>query len=319
MLWLKHPDALKPNLALLSYLALAYPLAWYGLSFPAGFAPSLLLMVNVLVLSAYLLHDCLHNNVFASAAGNERLGTALTWLVGAVYSPYTMLRDKHFRHHIERADILAVNYRNVLIQHPLLDRGVRWGSWLFLPAVDLLLQGLDVLAPWHLPQRRHLRTRNLFILGIRTSLLCAVFYLSPLAALGYVIAYLLFLWVMGFMDAFQHSYDIHYRLPDPQQKPTRDRHYEEGNTYSNLLSSRFPWINLLVLNFCYHNVHHQKPREPWYRLPALHDKCYPHGCQQLVPLPEQLAKFRRYRIERIHHADPEKFIGADGVSFLVGV
>ena len=54
-----------------------------------------------------------------------------------------------------------------------------------------------------------------------------MFYLSPLAALGYVIAYLLFLWVLGFMDAFQHSYDIHYRLLDAQQKPTRDRHYEE--------------------------------------------------------------------------------------------
>ena len=53
MLWFKHPDALKPNLSLLSYLALAYPLALYGLSSPAGFAPSLLLMVNVLVLSAY--------------------------------------------------------------------------------------------------------------------------------------------------------------------------------------------------------------------------------------------------------------------------
>ena len=59
-----------------------------------------------------------------------------------------------------------------------------------------------------------------------------------------------------------------------------------------------------MLNFCYHNVHHQKPSEPWYRLPALHDKCYPHGCQQLVPLPKQLANFRRYRMERIHHADP---------------
>jgi fatty acid desaturase len=35
----------------------------------------------------------------------------------------------------------------------------------------------------------------------------------------------------------------------------------------------------LALNVCYHNVHHQKPSEPWYRLPA----------------------------------------GADGVSFLVGV
>lgn len=319
MLLFKHPDAVKPNLLLLSYLALAYPLAWYGLSTPAGFVPSILLMLNVLVLSAYLLHDCLHNNVFESPAGNERLGTALAWLVGAVYSPYATLRDKHFRHHIERADILAVNYRVVLVEHPLLDRGVRWGAWLYLPAVDLLLQGLDFLAPFYLPQRRYLRSRNLYLLGIRTSLFCAVFFLSPLAGLGYVGAYLLFLWVLGFMDAFQHSYDIHYRLLDSQQQPARDRDFEERNTYSNLLSSRFPLVNLLVLNFCYHNVHHQKPSEPWYRLPALHDKCYPQDCAQLVPLSKQLANFRRYRIERIHQADSDKFTGADGVSFLVGV
>ena len=94
-------------------------------------------------------------------------GWALCWRgwSGAVYSPFATLRDKHFRHHIERADILAVNYRVLLVQHPMLDRCVRWGSWLFLPAVDLLLQGLDVLAPLYLPQRRHLRTRNLFILA----------------------------------------------------------------------------------------------------------------------------------------------------------
>ena len=42
-------------------------------------------------------------------------------------------------------------------------------------------------------------------------------------------------------------------------KPARDRDYEEHNTYSNLLSQRFPVFNLLVLNFCYHNVHHHKP------------------------------------------------------------
>ena len=50
-------------------------------------------------------------------------------------------------------------------------------------------------------------------------------------------------------------------------KAVADRQYEEDNTYSNLLSTRYPWLNLLVLNFCYHNVHHNKPSEPWYRLP----------------------------------------------------
>jgi acyl-lipid omega-6 desaturase (Delta-12 desaturase) len=317
MLWFKHPDAVKPNLLLFSYLLLAYPLALYGLSSPAWFAASLLLLVNVLVLSAYLLHDCLHNNIFASPLRNERLGSALAWMIGAVYSPYAVLRDKHFRHHIERADILAVNYQNVLLRHPALDRSVRWASYLYLPAVDVLLLWLELLAPFYLPQRQHLRQRTLGVVVIRTSLFIALYYFSPLAALGYAIAYLLFLSVLAFMDAFQHSYDTHYRLLGPQHKPVQDRHYEESNTYSNLLSSRFPLLNVLVLNFCYHNVHHQKPSEPWYRLPALHRKLYPEGCAQLVPLAQQLALSRRYRLDRIHHAD--KVTGADGVSFLVGI
>lgn len=319
MLWFKHPDGLTPNLLLFAYVAVAYPAALYGMSVPAWFLPSLLLMAHTMVLCAYLLHDCLHNNIFATQANNDRLGRLLAWLVGAVYSPYAALREKHYRHHIERADILAVDYREVLGRHPLLDRVVRWAAYLHIPSVELLLQWLDALAPFYLPQRRHLRTRTLCVLGIRITLLAVLFYLSPLAAVGYLAAFLVFIQVLGFMDAFQHTYDTHYRLTQPQQKPGNDRHYEERNTYTNLLSSRFPLANLLVLNFCYHNVHHQKPSEPWHRLPALHDRRYTGGCAQYIPLSTQLAHFHRHRLERIHHASNEHLTGADGVSFLVGV
>ncbi|HEY6131139.1 MAG TPA: fatty acid desaturase [Halioglobus sp.] len=319
MLWFKHPDAVRPNLLLITYLMLAYPLALDGMASPLWFTPSLLLLVNVLVLGAYLLHDCLHNNVFVSPAGNARLGTVLAWLVGAVYSPYAVLRDKHFRHHIERADILAVNYQQTLLRHPLLDRCVQWATCMHLPAVDVLLQWLELLAPFYLPQRRHLRSRTLCIFATRIGLFSLLYFVSPLAAAGYVAAYLLFLWVLGFMDAFQHTYDVHYHLLGPQPSPARDRSYEEQNTYSNLLSSRFPLVNLLVLNFCYHNVHHQKPSEPWYRLPALHNKRYPHGCDQLVPLSKQWNNFCRFRTDRIHPAGGDRLTGADGVSFLVGI
>lgn len=319
MLWFKHPDGLKPNLLLFAYLLLAYPAALLGMSTPALFIPSLLLLAGALVLSAYLLHECLHNNIFTEQLNNDRLGVVLTWLVGAVYSPYAVLREKHYRHHIERADILATDYREVLARKPLLDRVVRWAAFLHIPSVELLLQWLDVLAPFYLPQRKHLRTRSLCVLGIRIALLGTLFYLSPLAGVGYLAAYLLFVWALGFMDAFQHTYDIHYRLTEPRQQPEEDREYEEGNTYTNLLSSRAPWLNLLVLNFCYHNAHHQKPSEPWHRLPALHKRKYPDGCVQYIPLSVQLAYFHRHRLERIDHASSDRLTGVDGVSFLVGV
>jgi omega-6 fatty acid desaturase (delta-12 desaturase) len=319
MLWFRRPDAVIPNLSLVGYLLLAYPLSLYGLSQPLWFAFSVVLLANAFVLSAFLLHDCLHNSVFASAAANELLGKCLAWLVGAVYSPYAVLRDKHYRHHIERADILAVNYPALLQRHPVVDRCVRWASHAYLPAVDVLLHALEILAPFYVPQRRHLRWRNLCIFAFRAGLFVLLCSVSLLAAAGYAIAYLLFLLVMGFMDAFQHSYDIHYRLLSPPQKPARDRDFEEHNTYSNLLSVRHPLLNLLVLNFCYHNAHHQKPSEPWYRLPALHAATYPDGCPQRVPLRQQLARFHRYRTARIHRAGVEPRAGADGVSFLVGV
>lgn len=319
MLWFKNPDGLLPGVLLLSYLFLVYPLAIYGLSSPAWFLLSLLFMVNVLVLSAYLLHDCLHNNIFSSPIGNERLGKLLAWLVGAVYSPYALLREKHLRHHVERADVLAVDYQQILLNYPLLDRCVRWATFCYFPAVELLMHWLDFLSPFFIMQRSHLRMRNVCIFLIRMTLFYMLLIFSPLAAFGYLLSYLLFLMILGFMDTFQHSYDIHYRLSGSQQMPARDRFYEENNTYSNILSTRFPVINLLVLNFCYHNVHHQKPNVPWYRLPALHRKAYPQSCQQLVSLPQQLANFHRYRIARIHHLGDDRHIGADGVSFLVGV
>lgn len=319
MLWFRHPDAVAPNLALIGYLLLAYPPALYGLSQPLWFVPSVLLLANAFVLSAFLLHDCLHNTLFTATAANEKLGKALAWLIGAVYSPYAALRDKHFRHHIERADILAVDYADLLQRHPVLDRCVHVAARAYVPAVDVLMHWLDIAAPFYLPQRRHLRWRNLGILAVRAGLFGLLFYVSPLAALGYLVAWLLFLFVMGFMDMFQHSYDTHYRLLQAQQKPARDRDYEEHHTFSNLLSVRFPLLNLLVLNFCYHNVHHQKPSEPWCRLPALHAAAYPDGCPQLVPLRRQLARMHRYRVERIHHAGAHPHAGADGVSFLVGI
>ena len=71
------------------------------------------------------------------------------------------------------------------------------------------------------------------------------------------------------------------RRPDPR----RDLRYEYENTYSNLLSERWRWLNLLVLNFPYHNAHHVRPGVPWYRLPALHRSLYGEKDRQVIRLP----------------------------------
>ncbi|HSN98406.1 MAG TPA: fatty acid desaturase, partial [Candidatus Nanopelagicales bacterium] len=71
------------------------------------------------------------------------------------------------------------------------------------------------------------------------------------------------------------------------------------NTFSNLISTRFSVLNLLLLNFGYHNAHHARPKEPWFRLPAVHDELFGESCGQVVLLRDLLTDYHRYRVKRI--------------------
>ena len=98
------------------------------------------------------------------------------------------------------------------------------------------------------------------------------------------------------------------------------------NTFSNLISTRYPALNLLVLNFGYHNAHHTKAIVPWYKLPELHEKLYGKDDSQVFPFWNLVKAFHKYRVKRVLNADVgdisigEKkgmdFVGVDGVSFL---
>jgi fatty acid desaturase len=147
----------------------------------------------------------------------------------------------------------------------------------------------------------------------------------------YALAYLIFLTVLRFLDAFQHTYDVFATrsLEPAPVDPRRDRRYEYEHTYSNLISERWGWLNLLVLNFPYHNAHHVRPGEPWYRLPALHRELYAQADRQVITCRELLASFHRHRVARVL-ADgygevgssgerARNFIGAVGVSFLTAM
>jgi fatty acid desaturase len=110
----------------------------------------------------------------------------------------------------------------------------------------------------------------------------------------------------------------------------RDRAFEQANTYSNVVSARWPVLNLLTLNFGYHNAHHERAAIPWYRLPALHRELFGAGRRELLPLPALLKTFHRNRLRRVLDDDygqvaaegrgrADGFIGAHGVSFLTVV
>jgi fatty acid desaturase len=230
------------------------------------------------------------------------------------------------RHHTDRADVVAFDFRAILLRHPLRLKTLQALEWAWIPAVDLYMHGLVLTLPFLQADRRALRARVLTVLLVRVGLFALLALVSLKALLLYALAYLLFLHLPRFMDVHQHTYELTeslaaVRAPLPDG---RDRAYEERNTFSNPVSLRHPWLNLLWLNFGYHNAHHVHPTTPWYALPALHRELYGDSCAQALPFAALVRAYARHRVARVLNADPpdmrvdvpQDFVGVVGVSFL---
>ncbi len=317
-------------------LALAYAFSGYagGLTLMIA-APwpwalgGTLWFAHALIISAYLFHEFAHGTIFSSPAANTRGGVLMTWLTGSCYARYEQLRRKHMRHHVDRADVISLDTKALLQSTPAwVRRAMLALEWAYVPAVELLMHAYVIARPFLDPQRRADRGRVLAFLALRGSAFAALGVFAPRALILYGVAYLIMISVLRFADAFQHTYDA-YAIPDsdpvPADKP-RDKAYEQANTYSNLASLRWPRLNLLLLNFPFHNAHHEKPTAPWYRLPALHRELYGDDPGQAIPMARLLLPFHRHRVTRVladdyGEVDPRAghaagFIGAVSVSFL---
>ena len=107
-------------------------------------------------------------------------------------------------------------------------------------------------------QRRYL-PRVLAMLALRALLGGFLAWWAPGAALLYLLAYALLLTGLNFLDAFHHTFEQFFvgeRGIVPMND--RDRDYERSHTYSNVLSTRHAWLNVLILNFGFHNAHHER-------------------------------------------------------------
>lgn len=322
-----------PHALVILYTLAGWPLGIWMMAraAPALNALGVILTAHTLIYSAYLLHDCTHQAIFTTAAANDRLGVLMSWLNGSCLASYQGLKRKHLRHHADRLDVVTFDYRGTLRAAPAwVRRGVLLLEWGYVPAVELLMRGLIIAEPFRngMPAQR---ARVVGLLAIRLSFFAMLGTISARCVLLYALAYLLFLTVLRFLDAFQHTYEVFVTrslAPAPAER-RRDRRYEYENTYSNLLSERYAWLNLLLLNFPYHNAHHVRPGEPWYRLAALHRKLYAEGDRQVITCRQLLASFHRHRVMRVL-ADSygvviasgqraQGFIGAVGVSFLTAI
>jgi len=325
----RNHDGFWPNAGALLYVLLTYCSGWaiFFSGMPGLYPLGVLLLAHGMVIAAYLIHECAHNTIFVANAWNANLGRILMWFTGACYGTYEEIRHKHFRHHVDRADVVAFDYRYRLARYPSLVKVMQALEWMYIPAVEIMMHLLVLILPFTMDNRRHKRKLVITVVLIRTSLVALVFYFAPVAVVLYAIAYLLFLTVMRFMDVHQHTYEIFETLDQPRGPEAKrfDHDYELRNTYSNMISQQHPWLNLLVLNFGYHNAHHEKPTTPWYRLPALHKQLFGEDQQQIFPFIHLLRSYHRYRVPRMLNAEAEDiaglargryFVGVDGVSFL---
>lgn len=334
--YFRYEDGVVPNVAALSATVLGYPLGVALLTHPfwTAKAAGLALVCLTLVWSAYYIHEFAHLAIFKSAGANRRWGILMTWINGSCYARFDDLRRKHLRHHVERADVITFDMQAFLRRSPAWFRTLVLAlEWAYIPAVELLMHAFVIALPFSAGKGGAARMRIIAILAVRATAFAAVGWYSISALVLYCFAYLVFVTVLRFADCFQHTYDAYPILGDapiPEDK-LRDKAYEQANTYSNVFGLDNRVLNLLWLNFGYHNAHHEKPVVPWHRLPALHHKLYDKRYAQVIPVRQLLKSFHINRVRRVLSSDygrvlppdapgrADGFLGAVGVSFLTAV
>jgi fatty acid desaturase len=332
----RYADGAAPNAAALAFTLVGWPLGVALIAAPSWAlnAAGVALVALTLVWSAYFIHEFAHHAIFRSAEANERWGTLMTWINGSCYGSFADMRRKHMRHHVERADVVAFDVRGFLLRAPAWLRGAVLAlESAYVPAVEFLMRGFVIALPFIDERKRGRRARIVATAAVRLAAFAALGWYRPKALALYFAAYVVFITMLRFADCFQHTYDTYALVDDepiPDEKP-RDRAYEQSNTFSNVVGLDNFWLNLLWLNFGYHNAHHERPTVPWHRLPAFHRELYGEGCAQVVTVLELLHAFHAHRVTRVLSQDygmvagpqvprrADAFIGAVGVSFLTAV
>lgn len=334
--YFRYQDGVLPNVGALATVLLGYPLGVVLLTQPLWSlrAAGCALVTLTLIWSAYIIHECAHQTIFKTAAANRRWGTLMTWINGSCYARFDDLRRKHMRHHVERADVITFDVQAFLRRSPAwLRRLVLFLEWAYVPAVELLMRGVVMALPFQAGGNSRARLRILAIFTVRTAAFAALGWIAPVALVLYAVCCLVFITVLRFGDCFQHTYDA-YSISDDTPVPddkVRDKTYEQANTYSNIVGVAHPVLNMLWLNFGFHNAHHDKPALPWHRLPQLHRKLYGGQHEQVLPVATLLKSFHRNRVRRVLSSNygevlpasaqnrADDFLGAVGVSFLTAV
>lgn len=293
----------------------SYVIAAYGIGMAGLFQPSwainiaaVLLLAHAMTIAAYMIHECGHNLVFRRIRDNAKLGRVMSWFCGAAYGTYEDMRYKHFRHHVDNDDVVWFAYDKFFERNPYFTKLTRALEWIYIPAHDLIMHFVMIFTSFVIPARRDQRLRNVIVILIRGGLFLAALVFVPKVAGLYVIAYLLMMHLLRFMDSVQHDYPYNTTLFETSKAPHKgDYDWEQEHTFSNTLSMRFPKLNWLVLNFGYHNAHHANMNLPFYRLPELHVDLAGNDPAFVIPFAAQAKLYHRNRVSRIYNPQPEDY------------
>jgi fatty acid desaturase len=333
----KTSESVLPNSLAFSFAIFGYALGVFMLFSSHWFinVAGVVLTSQALIISAYLLHEFSHWSIFKTPEANRRWGVLMTLINGSCYSTFEEIRSKHMHHHVDRADVLTFNVQHLMRDMPSFARNsIKALEWIYIPALEILTHYLVIVLPFARPEWHYKRPRLLVIMLIRAPLFVLMALVSIKAYLLYLLAYGIMLTALRFADAFQHTYDVFLESELAQAGgkisdcKLRDRAYEQTNTFSNLTSLQYPWLNLMFLNFPYHNAHHEKPVVPWFQLPKLHQQLFGDSTKlPVIPMSKLLLAYHRHRVKRLQSDDygvltnesANAFIGAAGVSFLTAL
>ncbi|HEY9621475.1 MAG TPA: fatty acid desaturase [Crinalium sp.] len=255
------------------------------------------LVTHTLILSAYLAHEFMHGTIFSRMRDNTVFGGVMQWMHGTSYFPFRRLTQYHIDHHIDGVDYFAVDRAAMLRSLPVpVQKIIAALEWLYFPATFFMAQFQAITAPFRQADENHERPRILLVFGLRLLMFIGLGYLSLKALVLYAICYISMVNIVRLMDCLQHSYEAY---PAGISVPKKDPLYEQANTFSTPLSRRFPWLNLLLLNFSYHSAHHAVMKCPWYNLPDLDRAIAQQHPTHHISLGQVIANYHRFRIQRL--------------------
>lgn len=331
----RHSDGAIPNTLAFTYIAAAHVggIALLASGSLLGWIGGTLLVAHSLIVAAYMIHELSHMTIFKGRKVTTAVAEFLSWFCGAAYAPIGRIIRMHMRHHVDRADLALFDPRVFLKTAPGWFRRLIYVlEWCYVPAVELVMHYQVVARPFINKAFSAERPRVIFVGLTRAAFFLFLLYLSPWALVGYAVAYMIFLTELFVADAYAHDYEF-FLVSDANEKISREGrggdNYDLDHTYSNLISVRYPILNLLNLNFGYHSVHHNSPSVPWYELPKVHRETYPVDAPQVLPYSELWHSFHANRVKRIEALDAgsiidgpnraDGFLGVHGVSFLTVV